>query len=207
MKTQISLLLVAILFIISGCTSTSLLGSWIDPEVKNIQGKSIAIFCLTPRLDVRDQVETQMSDLFQAKGVNAMRSMDFITPGKMEQEVIEMILKQNNITAVILISLLDKEKDTQYVPGSTAYSPYHYGRPYYGYYGSMYSTVYSPGYYQTTTSYFIECNAYRLSDGKLAYSAQSKAVDPGSVGQFATEFSKVIVNDLDKRGVIGEQEK
>jgi len=207
MKTQISLLLIAILFIVSGCTSTSLLGSWIDPEVKNIQGKSIAIFCLTPRLDVRDQVETKMSDMFQAKGVNAMRSMDFITPGKMEQEVIEMILKQNNITGVILISLLDKEKETHYVPGSTAYAPTYYGRPYYGYYGSTYTHVYDPGYYQTTTSYFIECNAYRLSDGKLAYSAQSKAVDPSSVGKFAYEFSKQIVNDLYKRGVMGEQEK
>jgi len=205
MKTKIFFFLIAILVIFSGCTSTSLVGSWIDPEVKNIEGKSIAIFCLTPRLDVRDRVETEMSDAFQAKGVNAMRSMDFITPGKMEQEVIELILKQNNITSVIIISLLDKEKETYYVPGSTvSYAPSYYGRPYYGYYGSVYTNVYDPGYYQTTTSYFIECNAYRLSDGKLAYSAQSKAVDPSSVNKFAYEFAKIIVDDLVKRGVMGE---
>jgi len=202
MKTKIFLLLFAVLFIFSGCTSTSLVGSWIDPEVKSIEGKSIAIFCLTPRLDIRDKVETQMSEMFQAKGVNAMRSMDFITPGKMEKEVIELILKQNNITAVIIVSLLDKEKETYYVPGTT-YAPTYYGRPYYGYYGSVYTNVYDPGYYQTTTSYFIECNAYRLSDERLVYSAQSKAVDPTSVDKFAYEFSKTIVNDLSKRGVMG----
>jgi hypothetical protein len=143
-----------------------------------------------------------MSDLFQAKGVNAMRSLDFVTPGKMEKEVIELVLKQNNITGVIIISLLDAQKETHYVQGTTTYAPVYYGRPYYGYYGSMYSTVYDPGYYETTTSYFIECNAYRLSDGRLGYSAQSKTVDPSSVDQFAYEFAKVIVDDLVKKGVI-----
>jgi len=120
----------------------------------------------------------------------------------MEEEVITMILEQNNITGVIIVSLLDKEKETYYVPGTTTYAPYHYGRPYYGYYGSVYSNVYSPGYYQSTTSYFLECNAYRLSDARLAYSAQSKTVDPSSVNKFAYDFAKLIVNDLSKRGVL-----
>jgi hypothetical protein len=118
-----------------------------------------------------------------------------------------MILQQNKITAVIIVSLLDTQKETYYVPGSTAYAPTYYGRPYYGYYGSVYSNVYDPGYYQTTTSYFIECNAYRLSDGKLAYSSQSKAVDPSSVDKFAYEYSKTLVADLEKKGVFGAVQK
>jgi hypothetical protein len=202
MKTTLFSLIV-ILVIAAGCSSTTLVGSWADPELKSIEGKSIAIFCLTPRLDIRDRVETEMSDQFQAKGVNAMRSMDFITPGKMEKEVIEAILKQNGITGVIIVSLLDKEKETYYVPGSTSvYAPGYYGHPYYGYYGYRYAAVYDPGYYQTTTSYFIECNAYRLSDEKLAYSAQTKAVDPSSLDKFAYDFSRAIVKDLEARGVI-----
>jgi len=205
MKTT-TFFLIAILFIITGCTSTSLVGSWVDPEMKSIEGKSIAIFCLTPNLGVRDKLETEMSDQFQAKGVNAMRSMDFITPGKMEKEAIEMILKLNNITGVIIVSLLDKEKETYYVPGSTVYSPY-YAHPYYGYYGYRYSAVYDPGYYQTTTSYFIECNAYRLSDERLVYSSQSKTVDPSSLDRFAYEYAKVIVNDLESKGVTLGAEK
>lgn len=205
MKTKTSLLLafVSMLIIVSGCSSVSLTASWMDPEVKNIEGKSIAIFCLTPRLDVRDRIETEMSNAFQAKGVNAQRSLDFITPGKMEKEVIELILEKNNITAVILVSLLDAQKETYYVPGSTSYYPAAYGRPYYGYYGATYSNVYDPGYYQTTTSYFIECNAYRLSDEKLAYSAQSKTVDPSSIDKFAYDYARAIVDDLVSKGVMG----
>ena len=197
------LFIIVVLFLAAGCSSTTLVGSWADPELKSIEGKSIAIFCLTPRLDIRDKVETEMSNQFQAKGVNAMRSMDFITPGKMEKDVIEAILKKNNITGVIIVSLLDKEKETQYVPGSTTvYAPGYYGHPYYGYYGYRYAAVYDPGYYQTTTSYFIECNAYRLSDEKLAYSAQTKAVDPSSLDKFAYDFSRAIIKDLETKGVM-----
>ncbi len=202
MKTSLFSLII-LLFIAAGCASTSLIGSWADPELKSIEGNSIAIFCLTPRLDIRDRVETEMSDQLQAKGVNAMRSMDFITPGKMEKEVIEKILEQNNITGVIIVSLLDKEKETQYVPGSGAvYAPGYYGHPYYGYYGLRYAAVYDPGYYQTTTSYFIECNAYRLSDEKLVYSAQTKAVDPSSLEKFAYDFSRAIVKDLVEKEIV-----
>ena len=209
MKTKISLLFVlaSLLFIFNSCSTTSLTGSWIDPEVTNIQGKSIAIFCLTPRLDIRDRVETEMSSALQAKGVNAMRSMDFITPGKMEKEVIELILKKNNITGIIIVSLLDSQKETTYVPGSSSYYPVYYGRPYYGYYGTMYAHVYDPGYYSTTTSYFIECNAYRLEDERLVYSSQSKTVDPSSLNKFAYDYARMIVADLTKKGVLGETAK
>jgi hypothetical protein len=194
------------LFFFTGCSSVSLIGTWMDPEVKSIEGKNIAIFCLTPRLDVRDRIETELSNAFQAKGVNAMRSLDFITPGKMDKEIIEMILEKNGVTAVILVSLLDTQKETYYVPGSTSYYPSYYGRPYYGYYGSVYTNVYDPGYYQTTTSYFLELNAYRLSDEKLAYSAQSKTVDPSSLDKFAYDYARAIVADLVSKGVMGTLE-
>jgi hypothetical protein len=125
----------------------------------------------------------------------------------MDIEIIKTILKSKNVAGVIIVSLLDSQKETYYVPGTTAYYPASYGRPYYGYYGGVYSTVYDPGYYQTTTSYFIECNAYRLSDDQLVYSCQTKTVDPTNVDKFAYEFANIIVKDLVSKGVIAEAKK
>ena len=119
----------------------------------------------------------------------------------MDKEIIAELLKSKGITSVILISLLDAQKETYYVPGSSAYVPYRGG--YYGYYGVRYASVYDPGYYQTTTSYFLECNAYRLSDERLVYSSQTKTVDPSSIDKFADEYSKLIVTDLENKGVLG----
>jgi hypothetical protein len=203
MKTKIYFF-IAILVIVTGCSSVSLTGSWIDPGAKSIEGKTVAIFCITPRLNIREKVETQITAGLKAKGVDAISSLDFITPGKMDIEIIKTILKNKNVTGVIIVSLLDSQKETYYVPGTTAYYPTYYGRPYYGYYGSVYSNVYDPGYYQTTTSYFIECNAYRLSDDKLVYSCQTKTVDPSNLDKFAYEFANVIVKDLVSKGVLAE---
>jgi hypothetical protein len=195
---------IAILVIVTGCSSVSLTGSWIEPGAKSIEGKSVAIFCITPRLNIREKVETQMTAGLKAKGVDALSSLDFITPGKMDIEIIKMILKDKNVAGVIIVSLLDSQKETYYVPGTTAYYPTYYGRPYYGYYGAVYGNVYNPGYYQTTTSYFIECNAYRLSDDKLVYSSQTKTVDPSNLDKFAYEYANVIVKDLVSKGVLAE---
>jgi hypothetical protein len=203
MKTKIYFFL-AILLIVTGCSSVSLTGSWITPEAKSIEGRTIAIFCVTPRINIREKVETQIMDGLKAKGVNAISSLDFITPGKMDIEIIKTMLKNKNVDGVIIISLLDAQKETYYVPGTTAYYPTYYGRPYYGYYGTMYGNVYNPGYYETTTSYFIECNAYRLSDDALVYSCQTKTVDPTNVDKFAYEFANVIVKDLVSKGVLAE---
>jgi hypothetical protein len=206
MKTKIYFFIL-ILLIVTGCSSVELTGSWIIPDAKPVEGKTIAIFCVTPKLNVREKVETQMCANLKAKGVDAISSLDFITPGKMDIEIIKTILKSKNVAGVIIVSLLDSQKETYYVPGTTAYYPASYGRPYYGYYGGVYSTVYDPGYYQTTTSYFIECNAYRLSDDQLVYSSQTKTVDPSNVDKFAYEFANVIVKDLVNKGVLAETKK
>jgi len=206
MKTKIYFFL-AILLIISGCSSVALTGSWIVPDPKPLEGRSVAIFCVTPRLNIREKVETQMVNGLKAKGVDAQSSLDFITPGKMDIEIIKELLKSKNFAGVIIVSLLDAQKETYYVPGSTAYYPTAYGRPYYGYYGGVYSTVYDPGYYQTTTSYFIECNAYRLSDDQLVYSCQTKTVDPSNIDKFAYEYANVIVKDLVSKGVLAGEKK
>ena len=203
MKTKIYFF-IAILVIVTGCSSVSLTGSWIEPGAKSIEGKTVAIFCITPRLDIREKVETQITAGLKAKGVDALSSLDFITPGKMDIEIIKTILKNKSVAGVILVSLLDSQKETYYVPGTTAYYPTYYGRPYYGYYGAVYGNVYNPGYYETTTSYFIECNAYRLSDDKLVYSSQTKTVDPSNLDKFAYDYANVIVKDLVSKGVLVE---
>jgi hypothetical protein len=203
MKTK-AYFFIAILLIVTGCSSVELTGSWIVPDAKSIEGKTVAIFVVTPRLNIREKVETQMTEKLKAKGVDAISSLDFITPGKMDIEIIKEILKSKNVAGVIIVSLLDSQKETYYVPGTTAYYPAYYGRPYYGYYGAVYSNVYNPGYYETTTSYFIECNAYRLSDDLLVYSSQTKTVDPTNVDKFAYEYANVIVKDLVSKGVLAE---
>jgi hypothetical protein len=56
-----------------------------------------------------------------------------------------------------------------------------YGAGFYGYYNYWSPTLYSPGYYTTDKTYFIEANAYDMETQKIIWSVQSKAENPSGI--------------------------
>jgi hypothetical protein len=59
-----------------------------------------------------------------------------------------------------------------------------------------------PGYYETSTRYFWECNLYNPQSQKLVYSVQTQSFDPASVDALAHEHGKKIVQAMIKDGVL-----
>ena len=115
-------------------------------------------------------------------------------------------VKLNETNAILTVSILDKETESRYVPGSYSYDPYAgpaYYRTFWGYYSHMYPYVYRPGYYVTENTYFIETNLYDVATEVLIWSAQSETYDPANLARFARDFADVIVDELQKDGIIG----
>jgi hypothetical protein len=50
----------------------------------------------------------------------------------------------------------------------------------------------------------VQCNAYKLADNKLVYSAQTQTVDPSSLDQAVYDFSNTIIKDMVKQGVLSK---
>jgi hypothetical protein len=96
--------------------------------------------------------------------------------------------------------LLDKTKEKSYNPGSMMYWPRTYR--FWGYYHTMYTRVYEPGYYTVTNKFILEANFYSLDSEKLIYSVQTKSLDPSSPQVLATDFNKRLFEDMIKKGVI-----
>jgi len=69
-----------------------------------------------------------MSNSLQAKGVTAMRSLDFTNGLAKWKRSYRADTQQNNITGVILVSLLDLKKILITFRKHT-YAPMYYGRP------------------------------------------------------------------------------
>ena len=96
-----------------------------------------------------------------------------------------------------------KEKEKHYVPARIYYSPYvMYHRHFWGYYNTMYTRIYSPGYYVEDQRYFWESNLYDISNKELIYSVQTESYNPGSTKQLAHEYGELIVNDMIKNKVL-----
>ena len=47
-----------------------------------------------------------------------------------------------------------------------------------------------------------ESNLYDLSGNKLLYSTQSETFDPSSISKIAMDYSKTLVDDMVKQGLV-----
>ena len=101
-----------------------------------------------------------------------------------------------------LRQLLLMRNPKPYVPGSYSggFVPYAgYGYYYSGYYA--YSPVfYSPGYYETDKTYFIESNLFNATTEKLLISMQSKVVNPPTAMKASKQYTQMLVTELQAQG-------
>lgn len=204
---QFSIGLLLILFI-AGCTSSKITYSWKAANVKANHYNNILVLGLIRESDhsIRLNMEDHFVDDLNSNGCKAVSSLKQYGPKGFENmDEAEALnkLKNSNIDAVITIVLLDKQKESKYVPGSFGpfQNGYYYNR-FWEYRSILFQRIYDPGYYVTDTEYFWESNFYDMKDSKLLYSAQTKSFDPANAEIMGHEYGKLIVKDLVKKHIL-----
>ena len=209
MKSKIiqSLLFVAILF---GCgPSQKITVSWINPDAYN-KGpyESIFVMVLAENMSTSFDVEDRMAATISSRGNKAVLSTSVFPPNltlgeNFTREQMAEAIKRAGCDAVFIIAVLDVLSVETYNPG-TSYYPMNYGMygSYYGYYSYYYPQVYSPGYYSTDKTYYIETNFYDLESDILLWSIQSEANNPSSIESWFNEYSYMLLNELKNEGLI-----
>jgi hypothetical protein len=213
MKHSIYLLFIlAILF--SACSSSQkITSSWVNRDLlPKGPYKSIFILVITQNDATNFVVEDDMSKVIKARGVKTVKSTsifipNFLATGGISKEDLANAIKKAGCDAVFTIALLDTKTDQRYQQG-TAYSPMGYGfyGSYYGYYNYYSPRVYSPGYYTTDKTYYIESNFYDLVSDQLLWSIQSEAYNPANLDSWFKSYSKQLLYQLKKEGLIKNKE-
>jgi len=208
--------LTSILFLVS-CSPSTKISSSIKTSVEPPkQYQKIGIIAMVPKVENRATVEVALVETCIEKKIKAIATFGiFPFAGKTqelrktldEKEVKEIFKRRVNeyhLDAVLIITILDKRKETQYVPGNSfSVGIPVYGYNYYNYYSYAYSTVYSPGYYVTNSSYFVESNLYDVATEKLIWTGQTKTENPESIEVESSRFAKLIINELlSKKAII-----
>ena len=215
MKRLLSLVVLFVFVLVyTSCVTTPPLkvtGSWIDKE-KMLPGKyhSIFLLVLTPNFEAREIIENELANAAKAKGITVVKSIDVYPPFNTKESTPseEMILKkvaEKNCETIFVTTLVDAKSETKYVPGtSVSYNPYpyygHYGT-FGGYYGYYNNYAYSPGYYSTDNTYFLESNLYDAKTHELLISIQSKAVNPPQIQKSASMYAQQLVEEIGKYGL------
>jgi len=194
--------------LIAACNSTKILTSWKAEDFTPQKLNKILVIGMMGAKDetIRQTVESAMVQQLQANGANAVAATQQYGPRTFrdmkEEDAVKMVAK-DNFDGVMVVELIDKSKERNYTPGYVSYTPYAIGRGHWWpHYAMLYDRIYAPGYYTTTTNFTLEVNLYDAKNEKLEYSAQARSFDPGSAQNLAMDFSKTVVADMVKQGIL-----
>jgi hypothetical protein len=200
-------------FIVAACgPSQKITNSWINPEAAAKDPyKSIFVIVLSQNTGNSFSVEDRMAGIITSRGGKAVVSSSVFPPklsisDNFTREDMAEAIKRTGCDAVFMISVLDVLSVESYQPGR-AYYPMSYGMygSYYGYYSHYSPMVYSPGYYTTDKTYYIETNFYDVEEDLLLWSIQSEAYNPSSIDSWFDQYSYDLLNELSNEGLIDDK--
>lgn len=212
MKNLISL--TTILLLLACSPSTKIIGSWSSPE-RNPQGyKSIFVAAVIDNIQSRQAVENDFKKKLATLNIHSEISSEIIKPSfwqskEVDKEAIMDIISQNGFDGILTMTLLEKQSEERYVPGTVMYNPmaiggWGWGRrgTFGGYWLYHYPMMASPGYVVNDNKYIFEINLYDAKTELLVWSAQSTTLNPDSLEKFSAEFSTVVLERMLEEGVI-----
>jgi len=205
--TRILIAVAIILISTASCSSTKVLSSWsLSTPPAGIMDKVLVVGIMQD-MQQKDNIEQAMADALAGVGVNVSTVTGIFGPKGfrgLSEDQITGKLRGSNFSSVMIVSLIDKEQASKYVPGLRYYAPCIIGYSrYFRRYLVVYDQMYTPGYYATNTNYVLEADIYTVNDGdELVYSAQTKSYDPASAKSLAGSFSGAIVEELKIKGII-----
>lgn len=172
--------------------------------------KTIYVMAITQNESMQPTVENKLADVLNSRGRKVMLNSDIYPPSfsavkQLSKEQLVEAITNAGCEAVLTLAVLDTKTETTYNQGTT-YSPMNYGHygSYYGYYNHYYPVVYTPGYYSTDKTYYIETNFFDVKTDQLLWSIHSQAYNPSNLDSFVKEYSSIILNKLREEGLISK---
>ncbi len=205
---KISRIAVVLLLIAAGCSTSKITSSWKADNAIVPKYNKVLVLALIRENDrsIQENMENHFVGDLKELGYNAVSSLQeygLKAFDQMDEEPAIDKLKNSGVDAVITIVLLDKKKESRYVPGDLYFSPYgYYYNRFWGYRTVLYRRIYEPGYYVTDTKYFWESNLYDMSTQKLVYSVQTRSFDPASSESLGHEYGRMIVKNMLKENIL-----
>jgi hypothetical protein len=201
-QTTLASILIA-LAAISCSASTQLTQRWSDTAYQGQPGQKMMVIALTQ--NERNQLlwEGAFSSALQKDGVQPLAGSQYLPKGaEADEPGMKQLIQDSGANLVAVTRLLAVDKEHQYVPGTTYYTPApgYYGM--YGYYHSSYAVVHNPGYIQENTIVKLETNVYDVATQRLVWSGVTETLNPETPQDVANSVAWKLVEDMAASKVI-----
>ncbi|MFI5153645.1 MAG: hypothetical protein ACHQET_09950 [Chitinophagales bacterium] len=212
--------LFAFAFTVSSCSNSSMrvLATWVNKEkTEPMKGKvkSIIIIVFTQNFEAQSALENDLAKVAESRGIKVYKSIDVYGPiltaeNRPPKEAFVKSVHDMGCDGIFAVAVVDRESETRYVPETYStgmYTPY----PGYGYnYGGFYAyttTLYSPGYYTETKTYFLQSNFYDAKTEELLVAMQSKLINPPDMPKASRKYTALLLQELQNQGFLQQKPK
>ena len=188
--------------------TTSFSQSYRNPGYEETVFKRILVIAVSEDEEGRKSFEDALASALAGQGATAAPSYTVVPHSdQVSEEELHGLIESSGIDGVLLTRLVSVDKDSEYVPPKkynnpqTRYYPgglgmgYGYGG-YYGFYGTTYAAVHTPGYFDTNTTLTLESNLYSVATNELVWTGQSETIDPDSIEDARESVTAAVAQKL-----------
>jgi hypothetical protein len=177
---------------------TKLVMAWKNPEYTGPKPHRVLVIGMGNDLAMRADFEDAMSERLSRDGIEVIPGHTLLLrpdPGsKPDLDYLRLQVREHKIDTVMVTRLVHYDKEvTYFAPSVDTHS-------FYGYYGTVYTTVYAPGYLSEDTTVQIETRVFATTppDGELLWTGTSSSFDPKSKDKVIEDVVKLIEKELVK---------
>lgn len=208
-KSSLAGLIVLACLIFSCKPSQRITTAWVNPERPQKKYTTVFVAALIQRSDLKFAIEDDLGNAAKKKGFKVVKGYELFPPNfnkdnMKDKDLVLKTISNKGCDVILSVAIIDIKSETHYTPASgytpyAGYGPYGaYGPGFYGYYSYWAPTIYSPGYYTTDNTYFIEANAYDVETQAMIWSVQSKAYNPKSIEEASKEYTALLMDQFEE---------
>lgn len=211
MARPLAVLLLLLSALLAGCASTHAISSWLLPlSAPHPRFHHVYVIILVPLDPVAIRLEQDLVTRLRDAGVAATGGREHFTADELRdpaaRDRIAERVRAVRADGVLVVTFRRATEKQVYVPptGTTLALPPPVLQPGGGptYVGPSYSVVYEPGYYTTSTAFFMESLLYPAGKDTAVWRADSATVDPASIPAGVRSFSRALVDELRRSGAL-----
>jgi hypothetical protein len=187
-------MMLTILF--TSCSTTKIVSSWRQPNkhVHMDEFKKILVIALIENQTNRHKAEHQIVKYLDGKGLVSHEYLDDKFNRKNETEIMNKI-REDGFDGIVLMRLIDIDKEKFYVPSQTIYYPDSY-QNFGGFYKVHHYRYNTSGYYITTKTYILETVVFSLKDNNIIWTGITETFQPEGIKKMTNEISKVVYKKM-----------
>lgn len=193
-------------FLILLSCSTEFVDSWKNPDISTYHPSKVLIIGMTSNVDARQEFENQLKEKLEARGFEAIASMDYFEQSTLTEKIDEEQLEDletklliEGFDTILFTKVIGVDDKIRYKRHYDGFDPtYEKFTEDYLMYQDIY---YNPEYYEDYKLYHTETSMYCICPSKeraLIWKGYIDIPDPQNVKDIITEYVKLVVFALEE---------